>query len=149
MKKIILILAIALFVNYANAQKIDAKDLPVTVTGAFAKLYPAIKDVKWEKENGNFEANFDLNKVETSVLFDPIGTLLETESEIKISELPKNATDYITKTYPNVKIKEASRIKDAKGVITYEAAWKGIEVTFDAKGTFIKEHKEPASKEKD
>jgi hypothetical protein len=147
MKKIILILAIALFVNYANAQKIDAKDLPVTVSGAFAKLYPAIKDVKWEKENGNFEANFDLNKVETSVLFDPIGTLLETESEIKISDLPKNATDYITKTYPNVKIKEASRIKDAKGVITYEAAWKGTEVTFDAKGTFLKEHKEPASKE--
>src|ERR1035437_669299 len=143
MKKIILILTIALFVNYANAQKIDSKDLPASVSGAFAKLYPAIKDVKWERENGNFEANFDLNKVETSAIFDPVGNLLETESEIKVSDLPKNTTDYVTKTYPGVKIKEASKIKDAKGKITFEAAWKGMEVIFDEKGNFLKEHKEP------
>jgi hypothetical protein len=145
MKKFLLVITIALIAMYANAQSQKVEAVPPPISDAFTKLYPTIKTVKWEIENGKFEANFQVNKVETSATFDPAGNFLESESEIKVSELPKKASDYVAKTYPKAKIKEASRITDAKGVITYEAAWKGVEVIFDDKGTFIKEHKEHAS----
>lgn len=150
MKKILLVITIAFMATYVSAQNNETKPvIPPFITEAFTKLYPTVKDVKWEVENGNFEANFEINKVETSATFGPAGNLLEIETEINISELPKKATEYLAKTYPNVKIKEASRIKDAKGVITYEAAWKVMEVIFDEKGNFLKDHREPVSKQKD
>ncbi len=149
MKKVIVILALALMANFANAQKMNSKDVPASVTASFIKLYPAIKEPKWEKEGGNFEANFDLNKVETSVTFDASGNMMDVESEINVSALPQAVLDYMKKTYPDKKIKEASKITDAKGVITYEAECKGLEVIFDAKGGFLKEVKQVAKEKKD
>ena len=141
MKRSILIIAFALIASFASAQKMNAKDVPALVTSAFAKQFPTIKEPKWEKEDGNYEANFDLNKVETTAVFDDKGTLLQTESEIKLSELPKVVLDYMKKTYPDRKIKEASKIKDAKGILTYEIETKGMNMIFDAKGNFLKEEK--------
>ncbi len=142
MKRSILIISLAFIATFASAQKLNSKDIPAEVSGAFAKLFPTIKDPKWVKEGINFEANFDFNKVETSVTFDTYGNALETESEIKVSELPKIAIDYMKKTYPEKKIKEASKIIDNKGTITYEAEGKGIEVIFNANGNFLKEIKQ-------
>ena len=121
MKKAILLLAVGFIAITANAQKMKEADVPAAVKGAFTKAYPNTKAGGWEKENGNFEAAFELNKVEMSVLIDPSGNITETESEIKVSELSKTITDYCAKNYPGKKIAEASKIVDAKGVATYEA----------------------------
>ena len=56
-----------------------------------------------------------------SCLFDASGNLLETESGIETSDLPKAAADYIGKNYAGQKIKEAAKIVDSKKVTTYEA----------------------------
>ena len=139
MKTIILILALALTATLAAAQKINAKDLPAPVTAAFAKLYPTVKEANWVNDDGNFEAHFDLNKAEMSATFSATGTFLEEEVEISVNALPQAALDYMKKTYPDRKVKEASKIKDAKGIITYEVETKGLDVIFDAKGAFLKE----------
>ncbi len=149
MKNIILIVSLVLTASFASAQKINAKDVPAAVTSSFNKLYPSIKEAKWVKEDANYEANFDLNKVETSASFDGTGKFLEEESEINVGSLPQAVLDYMKKTYPDKKIKEASKIKDAKGTITWEAEAKGLEVTFDAKGTFLKEVKQKVKDKKD
>ena len=142
MKKLILFAVAGALSFTANAQKVKEADVPAAVKATFTKAYPNTKAGSWEKENGNFEAEFDLNKAEMSVLIDPSGNITETETEIKVSELSKTITDYCTKNYPGKKIAEASKIVDAKGVITYEAEINKTDVLFSADGKFIKESKD-------
>ena len=132
----------AIFASLAIAQKIQDKDVPVEVKTTFEKLYPNTKKIKWEKEQDHYEASFDLNKVDHSVLFDAKGNVLETEIEIEMKDLPKGVLEYIKANYAGKKVKEAAKITDDKGVVTYEAEIKGIDLLFDESGKFIKETKE-------
>lgn len=126
----------------AFAQKIDASKVPGSVKNTFSKSFPGIAAVKWEKEKGNYEANFSRNDQKMSALFDANGAWLETETAMKTTELPKNAADYIAKNYKGEKIKEAARLKMANGDNNYEAEVKGMDLIFDANGTFIKSVKD-------
>ena len=149
MKNLILIFLLGMFVRFGIAQNVNEANVPPAVKAKFASLYPDVKSPKWTTENRNFEAEFDMNKVETSVLFDTRGTLLETEIEIPVNDLPKPAIDYVAKNVPAQKIKEASKITDAKGVVTYEAELTAGDLIFDANGKFIKREVEPADKDND
>jgi len=80
--------------------------------------------------------------MEAAVSFDKNGNLLETEKEIAVKDLPAAVSAYVTKNYPGQTIKEASMITDAKGVKTYEAEMKGMDLVFDEKGNFLKTEKD-------
>ena len=128
--------ALVLFLSVACAFAGD--DAPAAVKTSFAKLYPSITKVKWEKEGANYEAEFDLNKSETSCLFDAAGNLLETETEIAVSSLPKSVSDYVAKNYAGQKIREAAKIIDSKNSTVYEAEIKEGDLIFDVNGNFLK-----------
>ena len=74
------------------------------------------------------------------------GKLMETETEIKVSALPATVSDYIAKNYPGQKIKEASKIMDDKGTLSYEAEIKkgkeDLDLIFDQSGNFLREAKD-------
>ena len=148
MKRVILLIAIGFTTLTMSAQKMKEADVPAPVKAAFTKQYPTIKDAKWEMEDGKFEAGFDLNKVETSVLIDATGNIVETESGISVSALPKAVSDYCAKNCAGKKIKEASKITDASGKVTYEAEVDEADYTFDSNGNFVKKEVE-ADDEKD
>jgi hypothetical protein len=137
MKTYILLIAFGITLN-VTAQTVKETDVPPAAKAAFMKLYPTAKVEKWEKEDGNYEAEFDNNKVETSVLLSEGGTLLETETEMKTSELPKTVTEYVDKYLNGKKIKEASKIVYPQGKIGFEAEVDGIDYIFDENGTFVK-----------
>lgn len=126
----------------ACGQKLKKEDVPAVITAKFKTLYSNIEDVKWSKEDANYEAEFDLNKVETSVVFDASGNALETESEIAVTDLPAIVKDYVKMHYNDAKIKEAAKMVDSKGVTTYEAEVNDADVIFDAQDNFVKEVKE-------
>ena len=136
MKHKILLLAIGFTTFTAYAQKMKEADLPVPVKTAFSKQYPGIKSAKWEKEKENYEAEFDDNKVKTSVLFNATVSLLETEMELKTSELPKAVSEYVVKNLAGKNIKEASKITNAKGDVTYETRIGDSNYIFDRWGKF-------------
>ena len=46
--------------------------------------------------------------------------------------------EYVKKTYKEDEVKEASKITDANGTVTYEAEVKGKDLIFDSNGNFIK-----------
>ncbi|WP_312352011.1 PepSY-like domain-containing protein [Sphingobacterium multivorum] len=142
MKKLIFLLAVMASVSLANAQKVSEKEVPSVVKSALLKNYPNAKELKWEKEKGNYEAGFEAAKTDYSLLIDASGNILETEVEINIDGLPANARTYITKNYPGKKIKEAAKITNAKGVTTYEAEVNGKDLIFDNSGKFLKEVKD-------
>lgn len=142
MKNLSILLAVMFFASCSNAQKIKESDVPATVKTAFQKQHPDAKAIKWEKENGNYEVEFEVGETDYSVLIDASGNILETEIEISSDALPAKAKEYVSKNYAGQKIKEAAKITDTKGTVTYEAEIKGTDLLFDSNGVFIKEVKE-------
>jgi len=142
MKKLALLVVAVMITSLNFAQKMQEKDVPAPVKNAFQKQYPTASDVKWDKEGEKFEASFDLNKIDNSVLFDAQGNILETEVEIELNQLPKGVLEYVKANYKGQKVKEAAKITDAQGKVTYEAEIKGMDLLFDTNGKFIKEVKE-------
>lgn len=123
-------------VSTANAQM--GKDVPAKVSSKFMALYPSVKDVKWHTEEGNYEGKFKYNNKEMSVQINEKGELLQTETYLKVTELPKPAQDYLIKNYAGAKFQEYSEVVNAKQVKHYQAETKDKVIIFDSKGTFMK-----------
>lgn len=138
MKKTILIIILLAFTYISNAQKLKDSDVPTAVKTAFVKMYPGAISVEWEMENSKYEAEFKESGAETSAIFEANGTYVQTDVEIAVSSLPGGVSQYVTKNLKGEKIKEATKITDAKGTITYEAEVGGKDYIFDASGVFLK-----------
>jgi hypothetical protein len=126
----------------SSAQKSDKKQkeskVPLTVEEAFKKHYPSIQHVDWQKEGANYEAEFENGETETSVVMDINGQILETETEIETSDLPKVIFSYLETNYKGQKVKEAAKIVMGDGTIRYEAEVNKKDLIFDSNGVFIK-----------
>lgn len=142
MKKFQLLILAFSIVSISNAQKMASKNIPSSVLIAFQKQFPNVKGEQWEKEGVNFEVEFEMNKQETSAVFDPTGNLLETEVEITVAELHTGIIEYINQHYSGFKVKEAAKITYADGTFSYEAEIKGMDLLFDSNGIFLKEMKD-------
>lgn len=116
----------------------NAARIPSVVRESFTRLYPDAKDVDWETEEQHYEASFEKDATEISVVLDANGHLLETETEISTEMLPKPALGYIATNYSGRKIKEAAKIIRQDGTIFYEAEVTGKDLLFDVNGAFIK-----------
>src|SRR6476661_8514659 len=125
----------------ARGQKLNESQVPAVVKIAFEKKYPSAK-ASWDKEDANYEANFKQDGKAMSAVIDKNGTIVETETDIPVTDLPKAAQDYMKKNYPATKIEEAAKIVKANGDINYEAEVHHKDVIFDANGKFIKEDKD-------
>jgi len=140
MKKItFLLLAVAAISYSAHAQDLKAKNVPEVVKTALMKRYPNAAKVSWEKEKGNYEANWGGRSGEdTSVQFTPSGEFVEEVNAIKVNELPSGISQYVKANYKGAKISEAGKVTDAKGTKMFEAEVKGKDLLFDESGKFIK-----------
>ena len=113
--------------------------VPAAVKSALVQKYPAASKVTWEKEKGNYEANWGGKSGEdVSVMFTPSGQFIEVVNAITTSQLPAPVTAYVKTHYKGAKITEAGKVTDAKGTITYEAEVNRKDVIFDEKGNFVK-----------
>ncbi len=142
MKKTILaiLLSLVLFTGITIAQDLKEKDVPAAVKTALAKKYPKATKVNWEKEKGNFEANWGGKSGEdNSAVFTPAGVFVELVEAIPVSQLPASVAPYVKKHYKGATIKEAGKVTDAAGKHMFEAEIKGKDLIFDEKGNFIKE----------
>jgi len=119
------------------SQRIKEADVPGAVKLKLASMYPGIKNAKWDKEEGKYEAAFKNNGVETSVLIDGAGMHMQTEIDIQVSALPQGVNHYAEKNLSWKKITEASKITDAKGDINYEVEIGDVDYLFDAAGNFL------------
>jgi hypothetical protein len=141
MKKLMMMSALVAAIGFsASAQKIDASKVPAAVKTAFAKQYPGVP-VKWEKEDGKFEAGFKKDGNTMSALFEANGTMTESEMDIKVADLPAAVLSYVKDHYKGKSIKEGAKITKADGTVNYEAEVDGKDVIFDANGKFLKEMK--------
>ena len=120
MKKLMTLMVCLAFVVFTYGQK-AGENVPAAAKSGFAAKFPTAKKVKWSVEKpGEFEVDFTLNNVEQSALVDPKGNIIETEIEIKESELPQAVKATIAKDFAGYKLGEFTKATDAKGVVAFE-----------------------------
>lgn len=133
------LLGLVLITHAGFAQKLKGTDVPAVVKTALAQKYPAATGVVWEKEKANYEANWGGRSGEdNSVVFTPQGNLVETVVTIPVTSLPAGVAAYLNKNYPGAKIKEAGKVTNADGRITYEAEVNRKDLVFDESGKFVR-----------
>ena len=138
MIKMILVFAITGFFMQAQAQDLKATDIPMAVTDAFDKAYPTVETVDWSKSGKNFEAEYKEDTLSRSVTYNSSGSLVETNMEILDADLPASVMDYVSENYKDYMVTETYKIEDENGEVTYEAKIKGMDLTFDSTGKFVK-----------
>jgi hypothetical protein len=132
------VIALAMTAN-VMAQDLKSSAVPQVVKTALMAKYPQATKVSWEKEKGNYEANWGGKSGEdNSVVFTPAGAFVEIVKAIPISSLPAAVAPYVAAHYKGSRIKEAGKVTDAAGKTMYEAEIKGGDLIFDEKGNFIK-----------
>jgi len=151
MKKIMLLSVACLVAGLAGAQKLKASDVPAAVTEAFAKNFPKAKEVKWSNEGtSEFEAEFEIAALEQAANFDKTGNLLETETEIKKSELPQAVQAAIAKEFAGFTLDEPEKVEIPGKALLYEMELKKdkvkYEVQFSADGKVVKKEEMKAKK---
>jgi uncharacterized membrane protein YkoI len=121
----------------ASGQK--ATDVPAPAKAAFEKAHPNAQHVKWSRENKDYEAEFDQDGQEMSVVVNAAGNILETEQQIAANFLPNPIHDYVLKNLPGKKIKGGSKITMADGTVKYEAELEGggDDLLFDHNGLYL------------
>ena len=139
MKKIFLMGIALIATSEVMAQDLKSKDIPHAVKAALMSKYPEATKVSWEKEKGNYEANWGGKSGEdNSVMFTPAAAFIEIVKAIPVSSLPASIAPYVKAHYKGQKIKEAGKITDAAGKKMYEAEIKSGDLIFDEKGNFVK-----------
>ena len=133
---------VLVFIAALSTLSCMAQNIPQAVTTAFKKSFPGITIKKWDKEDGNYETNFSKDGKTMSATFDAKGNWMETETDIKVSELPASVTDYVKTKYAGAAIKEAAIITNPQAKKIYEAEVKGKDLQFDENGKFLKEEED-------
>ncbi len=144
MKTIIVSISIA-FVSagIVSFTTLQTEPIPETVKTAFAKKFPSVKKVDWEKEsNSEWEAEFKMNRIEYSANFTTDGKWLETEHEISKNEIPQKIKVALDTEFKSYKIEEAEISETAAGSVyefELEKGEKTLEVVFNLDGNKLKE----------
>jgi len=115
--------------------------VPEAVKTAFNKKFPAAKEVEWGMEGKTqWEAEFELNGTDVSANFDLQGNWKETETDMKVSDLPGVVVKTINDQFPGYKIKDAN-LNETPQRVAYEIDIKKgkskKEVTIDKKGKIL------------
>lgn len=146
---LIAVLAVA-FTMQSCAQKSDSKNVPEKVLSAFNAKFPDAKKVDWEMENDTeWEAEFNWNGIEYSANFSIEGQWIETEYEIKESEIPLNIRAILDQNFSDYEIEDPEIAETPSGKLyemEIEAGEEEYEVTIDTEGNLTKKKE---SEEKD
>src|SRR2546422_758929 len=117
MKRTIFLLLGIMVYAFANAQGVKVSE---AVTKGFNAKFPAATKPSWEIENGRYECEFKINGKEQEASFDPSGKWLDTETDIKIADLPKEVSDAIAKQLTGYKVTSAEKVEASDGKTYYD-----------------------------
>jgi hypothetical protein len=149
--KVILVSIVFFVFAMMSCKPSDEKvNVPDAVRAKFATMYPKAEHAEWEMENGNYEASFKEEKMETSVVISPDGNVVETETSVDDAMLPQPIHEYVASQLGGKKISSAEKIVSTTGVVSYEVEVDETDYLFDASGQFTgKEEEKGKDKEKE
>ena len=122
-----------------HAQRLHREDVPAALDEAFTILHSDLKLLYWEKVGENYKAYSKDGKNRGSLLFDADANLLETQTDIELSTLPKEVTAAAEKQVQGFKIRSAGKITNSKNKTQYEVrSDDNVTMVFDSAGKFIR-----------
>ncbi|MBT2161282.1 PepSY-like domain-containing protein [Zobellia barbeyronii] len=117
------------------------EDVPQKVKDAFAKKFPAVKKVKWEKESDTeWEGEFKMKGTDFSANFLEDGTWQETEHEIKKKAIPANVKTTLDTEFLGYKIEEVEISETQEGSVyefELEMGEEELEIVIDTNGKVV------------
>ena len=127
MKKILVGFAlIGTSVIAAQAQDVAAQDVPEAVKSALSQKFANATDLDWEMSGSNYEADFDVNRIDHTVLLDPSGKILMTKRDILEKDLPQGIRTAISQNYKGMRVDDVEQVeKDGKTYYQLELDQKG------------------------
>ena len=138
MNKVLVICILMVGYISGHGQAIKTSEVPSVVTSALKSNYPYATNIKWEMEDGMYEASFMNSKAEMAAVFSDKGILALTETKIEVSSLPAGVQEYVAKNLMNAKISEASKMVDSQGIVSYEVEIDNTDYLFTANGQFLR-----------
>lgn len=140
MKKLSILFSLALLTASAEAQDLESKDVPSIVKVKLFTMYAKLdqEDIDWSMENGNYEADLEVNDMDVTVTFSPKGSVLEKKVELNPADLPKAANDYLSTTFPQKPLGDIFKMSDSKNTTTYLVTMDNDELIFDSAGKFVR-----------
>jgi len=120
---------------------------PLEVQKAFEKEFPKVKPM-WskvyrgeEKTELNYDADFTLNDINMTAVYNSVGVFKTLEATITLQEVPAKAINYLKRNYPNNKITEVLKVMTNTNKITYEVGMeiegKLSDAVFDKQGDLL------------
>jgi hypothetical protein len=138
MKKIVLSLIVILFAITTSF----AGTPPSDVQKAFDKMYPGASKISWDQEKPSvWEAEFVSDGYKMEAKFSDKGMWIQTESDVKVSNLPAAIKETIKTKYTGWEAEEANKVESAKEGSMFEVTLKmGVDkksLSFKEDGTQI------------
>ncbi|NEM96634.1 PepSY-like domain-containing protein [Pontibacter burrus] len=121
----------------AQAQDVDSKDVPAAVKTALMQKYANATDLEWEKHGNNYEADFDVDRIDHAAMIDPSGKVLMTRRDIMKNDLPPAITSAIAQQYKSMRLDDMELVeKDGKKYYQVELDQQGQDkkIVFSADG---------------
>lgn len=119
-QQMITLLAATIITASCNSQDIAASQVPSVVLNTLKTKYPAAKDVDWEKHNGYYEAELDINdSTDVTVHIDEAGKLIMWKQEIPVQELPAGVLAAVQSQYKDYRIDDVDQI-EKDGTVYYQ-----------------------------
>lgn len=87
-----------------NDDDVKVEDVPAAVREALMSSFPNATGIDWEKKGEDFEADFDVDRVDYNAMLTASGTVIKHKYDIPETELPEAIRATITQNYAEHKI---------------------------------------------
>lgn len=88
----------------SNDDDMKIEDVPATVREALLSSFPEATGIDWEKKGEDYEADFDVDRVDHNAMLNASGTVLKHKYDIPETDLPEAIRATISQNYANHKI---------------------------------------------
>lgn len=143
MKTLIISMSLLIALSISSCKR---ERVPEKVATTFNHQYSNASNVDWDvEENGEWEAEFEVDKKEMSAIFGQNGQWLETETEIEVSQLPEAVTLSLKNNFKDYTIKEVEYLespKDKGYELSLNVDKQDIEVLMGKDGKILKQKME-------
>lgn len=96
---------------FGCSQQLSVDKLPSLVQNSFKTQFPAAAAVEWEKKGEQYEAEFELNQLENTVLLDASGKVLMHKADLQVTELPAQVAQALQKDFPSHQIDDLEKVE--------------------------------------
>lgn len=141
MKNLFILISSILVSFSLYASDLTPDQVPSDVQNTITKNYKNIRDLSWEKDGRNYQAEFKVDLKEYEVIMNEKGKILAVYQDISINELPDKVRKTIQSNYSNYKIEDVENLK-VKSIDYYkielESSDGEMKIFINSKGEIVK-----------